>query len=89
MVPQLKLLQPICYEGTRKQYRYTLDERDWEDVLISPVGCFEVGLKRYSPPPPHEDIFAIFTFVYMALSLDGWWEDYLQGKDFTQLRRLG
>ena len=32
--PQLRLLQPICYEGVSEQYRYKLDERDWEDVSL-------------------------------------------------------
>ena len=89
MVPQLQLLQHICYEGTQEQYRYKLDERDWEDVLLAQVRCFEVGLRRYSPQPPYEDIFAIFPFVYMALPVDWSWDSYLKGKDFTQLRRLG
>ena len=35
IVPQLQLIQPICYEGTREQYRYKLDARDWEDVLLA------------------------------------------------------
>ena len=43
-VQQMQLLQPICYEGSREQYRYKLDERDREDVLIAPVRCFKVGL---------------------------------------------
>ena len=83
------MLQPICYEGAREQYRYKLDELDWEDVLLEPVSCFEFGLKTDAPPPPYEDIFAIFPFVYMTIPVDGSWDDYLQGKDFTQLRRLG
>ena len=89
MVPQMQLLQPICYEGTCEQYRYKLDERDWEDFLLAQVRCFEVGHRRDSPPPPYEDIFAIFTCVYMALPVDGSWDSYLQGKDFTPWRRLG
>ena len=88
MVPQLQLLQPICYEGTREQYRYKFVERDWEVVLIAPVRCFEVGLRLDSPPPPYDDIFAIFPFVYMCLPVAGSCDDYIQGKDFTQLLRM-
>ena len=50
MVPQLQLLQQICYEGIREEYRYKLDGRDWEYVLLASVRCFEVGRRRYSPP---------------------------------------
>ena len=87
MVPQLHLLQPIFYEGSREQYKYK-HEPDW-DVLLAPVRCFEVRLRRDYPSPLYEDIFAVFPFVYMALQVDGSWLDYLPGTDFTQLRRLG
>ena len=56
---------------------------------MAQVRCFEFGLKRDSPHPSHGDIFAIFSFVYMALQVDGSWDSYLQGNDFTQWRRLG
>ena len=63
MTQRLRLLQTICCEGVSEQYRYKLDERDWEDVLIAPGRCFEVGLRRDSTPPHYDDILAIFPFV--------------------------
>ena len=89
MVPQLQLLQPICYEGAREQYRYKLDKRDWEDFLLAHVRCFELGLRRDFPHTPYEDFFTVFPFVYMTLPVDESWNKYLRGKDFAQLQRLG
>ena len=89
MTPQLRLLQSICYEGSGEQYRYKLAERYWEDLLIAPVRCFKVGLRRDTQPPPYEDIFAVFHFVNLALPVNVSWDKYLRGKDFAQLRRLG
>ena len=87
MTPQLQLLQPNCYEGVSEPYRYMLYERDCKDVLFAPVRCFEVGLRRDSPPC--EDIFAVFPFVCKALPVYVSWDKHLRCKDLTQLRRLG
>ena len=37
MTSQLQIVQQICYEGSCGQYRYKLDERYWEDVILAPV----------------------------------------------------
>ena len=63
--------------------------RDWESGILAPVSCFGVGLRRYAAPQHYEDIFAVFTFVNLALPVNVSWDKYLRGKDFAQLRRLG